>query len=80
LRGNIGVGDLSERMDAGVGAPGTMQPDPYSADNLESAFDVILHRVAARLALPAFEWRAIIGDEQFQAFRGNRIRGSTRRR
>jgi hypothetical protein len=71
-RGNIGVRNLPERVDAGVGPSGTVHRDADSGDVCECALETILDGVAACLALPAFEACAIVGNEQFEPFNGRR--------
>jgi hypothetical protein len=52
-------------MDACVRSACPMNARGSSGDALKRAFEMILNRVAVRLALPAGEWRAIISDDEF---------------
>ena len=54
---------LREGMNAGVRSSGAVNAYRFASDALKSAFEVILHRVAMRLALPAAERRTVISDD-----------------
>ena len=60
---DIGMGDLSERVDAGIGPAGAMHHDALSAELRERAFEMILDGISASLTLPSAKGAAIIGDE-----------------
>jgi hypothetical protein len=53
-------------MNTGVRPSRGVNAHNSTGDAFKRAFEMILHRVAMRLALPAGEWRAVISDDQFQ--------------
>jgi len=53
-------------VDACVCASGTMNAHRSASDALEHALQMILDRVAVRLALPSGEWRTVVSDNEFQ--------------
>ena len=63
---NIDVRALRERVDACVCASGTMNAHRSASDASKRALQMILDRVAVRLALPSGEWRAVVSDNEFQ--------------
>ena len=65
--GNIAMRDLPQRMHAGVGAAGAMNPHRLAADRLDRVFQRALHRRTIVLQLPAAERRAVIFDCKFVA-------------
>ena len=60
---------LCKGVNTGVRSSSAVNAHSSAGDALKRAFDVILHRVAMRLALPAGEWRAVVSDDQFQSSR-----------
>jgi hypothetical protein len=58
---------LCEGVNTGVRSSGAVNAHRFASDALKSALEMILHRVAMRLALPAGERRAVISDDQFQS-------------
>ena len=72
--GDIGVGDLGEGVDAGVGAAGAVDDDASGGDFLESGFEMILDCGATGLALPATEGATVVGDDDFEAESGGHPR------
>jgi hypothetical protein len=52
-------------VNAGIRSPCTMNANSSAINALKRALEMILHRVAMRLALPASEWRAVVSDDQF---------------
>ena len=60
---------LRERVDAGVRSSSAVNAHSSAGEALKRALEMILHRVAMRLALPAGERRAIVSDDQFQSSR-----------
>ena len=61
------MGALSEGMHSSVGAAGAVDADFLADDLKKGGLDLVLDRVAARLALPARKLGTIIGDDQFEA-------------
>ena len=55
---------LSEGMNTGVRSSRAVNADSSAIDALKGAFEVILHGVAMRLALPAAERRAVVSYDQ----------------
>ncbi len=66
-RGHVGVSDLGQRVDAGIGAAAALHADLFMDGFGEGRLEMILHRVLRRLALPAAEGPAIVGDEELEA-------------
>jgi hypothetical protein len=66
---NIGVRALRERVNTCVRSAGPVYAHGPSSDALKGTFQMILDRVAVRLALPASELCAVISGNQFQASR-----------
>jgi hypothetical protein len=61
--GNIGMGHLAERVDAGVGAAGAVHVDFLAPGQTGQGFlQNVLHGASAGLALPTAEGGAIIGQ------------------
>ena len=58
----IDMRHLAGRMDAGIGAAGAAQRDLFAAKSLDRLLDRRLHRMLARLALPAGIEAAVIFD------------------
>ena len=67
------MGDLAQRMDAGIGAAGAMDRHGLAAKLRDRGFDRLLHRQPLRLALPADEPGAVIFDRQLVAGHGNKV-------
>lgn len=61
----IEVEALAVGMYAGIGAAAAMDLHRRGQDITERRFDVVLHRVAMRLALPTAEVCAVIGANTF---------------
>ena len=57
---------LRQRMDARIGPPGAMHSHALGANPLKRAFQVILNRIAVRLALPSGKWRTVVGNDQLE--------------
>jgi hypothetical protein len=53
---------LCEGVNTCVRASGTVNTHNSTSDALESAVEMILHRVPVRLALPTGERRAVVSD------------------
>ncbi len=64
---------LSERVDARIGAPRTVDGDPLAAEARDRSLECFLHRGAVRLALPADQPPAVIFDRQFVAGQGSTV-------
>src|SRR5437879_7378070 len=60
---------LRERVNSGVGPTRAVDPDALIAHTLEGALEIILSRVAMRLALPSRKLASVVRDDQFQASR-----------
>jgi hypothetical protein len=58
---------LCEGVNTGIRSSSAVNAHNIAGDSLKRALDVILDRVAMRLALPASERRAVISDDQFQS-------------
>ena len=67
VAGEIDMGDLAERMDAGIGAPGALDRDRLAGEGGDRLLDRLLHRAAVLLALPADIGAAVIFDGQLVA-------------
>jgi hypothetical protein len=52
-------------MDAGVCSPGTVNAQAPANDPLKRVLQMVLNRVAMRLALPAGKRRAVVRDDKF---------------
>src|SRR5205085_12339509 len=65
----VDVGALSQSVNTGIGPPGAMHPHRRAANLSKCPFELILHRFAMTLALPAFECRAVVSDNKFQSLR-----------
>src|SRR5690606_1511626 len=63
----IDMRDLTQRMDAGIGAAGGMNLQRGAAKTFDAGFDDMLHGEAVRLRLPADERRAVIFDGELVA-------------
>ena len=57
---------LRQRMDTRIGPPSAMHPYRLGTNSLKSAFQVVLNRIAVRLALPSGERRTVIGNDQLE--------------
>ena len=68
---HVGVGDLRERVHAGIGAARAMHPQRRAEHAGKGALEVVLHAFAIRLALPAAEGPAVVGDHQLQPLGGH---------
>ncbi len=62
------MGDLAERMHAGIGAPGAQHLHGLATKCLRGRHHGALHREAALLHLPADEGRAVILDDELVAW------------
>src|SRR6266446_8897307 len=60
---------LRERVNCGVGSTSAVDPDALTADTLEGALEMILNRIAMRLALPSRKLTSVVSNDQFQALR-----------
>jgi len=56
---------LCKRVNTGVRSSGAVNAHNRAGDALKRALEMILHRVAVRLALPAGERRAVVSDDEF---------------
>src|SRR5438445_9871758 len=63
------MGALRERVHSGVGPTSAVDPDALTSDTLKGALEMILNRVAMRLALPSRKLASVVRDDQFQASR-----------
>ena len=63
---NVSVYALREGVNTCVRSSGSVNAHPAAGDALKRAFEMILDGVAMQLALPAGEWRTVIGDDHFQ--------------
>jgi hypothetical protein len=63
----VDVGDLAQRMDARIGAPGALDRGRLAAEGGDRLLDRLLHRAAVLLALPADIGTAVIFDGQLVA-------------
>ena len=70
ILGKIDVGDLAERVHAGIGAAGALQRDALAGKRCDRFGDHALHRDAVVLHLPADERRAVIFDGELVARHG----------
>src|ERR1700742_732013 len=64
---NVAMGDLRQRVHAGVSATRTMNANLLATDRLHGCLQRALHRGAVVLDLPAAERRAVIFDDEFIA-------------
>ena len=62
LRHALEMRDLLQRVYTGIGTPGTNQIDLLVGDEPDRGFEVLLHRFAVRLTLPAAIGRAAVFD------------------
>src|SRR5439155_21337820 len=53
-------------MDAGIGPPSAMDPDRLGTDTLKSIFQMVLNRIAVRLALPSGKRGTVVGNDQLE--------------
>jgi hypothetical protein len=53
-------------MHTGVRSSRAVNGHSPTGDALKRALEVILYRIAMRLALPAGEWCAVVSDDEFQ--------------
>ena len=60
---------LCEGVNTGIRSSRAVNAHSFASDSLKGALEMILHRVAVRLALPAGERCAVISDDQFQSSR-----------
>jgi hypothetical protein len=60
---------LCKGVNTGVRSSSAVNAHSSAGDALKRAFDVILHRVAMRLALPAGEWRAVVRNDELESTR-----------
>jgi hypothetical protein len=58
------VRTLRERVNASVRSSSSVHANRFASDALKRALEVILHRVAMRLALPASERRAVVRNDE----------------
>lgn len=65
--GRIHMKNLSARVHAGVGAPASVKADFRLKKLREPALEMILHRIAISLALPAGKRSAVVCDKAFPA-------------
>ena len=61
------MGDLAERVDAGIGAAGALDHDGLAGEGGDRLLDRLLHGAAVLLALPADEGAAVIFDGELVA-------------
>ena len=61
------MGDLAQRMDAGVGAPGALDHDGFAGEGGDRLLDRLLDGAAVLLPLPADEGAAVIFDGELVA-------------
>src|SRR4030088_2306139 len=59
---NINVSDLSHRMNSGIRATGTVNLQSGSQNLAKSCDQMVLHRIAIRLALPTRKSSTVVGD------------------
>jgi hypothetical protein len=55
---------MCQRVNTSVGSSRAVNPHSLASDALKRAFEMILHRVPVRLALPARERCAVVSDDQ----------------
>ena len=67
LLGEIEMRHLVGRVNAGIGAPGAMNPHRLAGEALDRLLDGLLHRAAVELPLPARKRRAVIFDDELVA-------------
>ena len=56
---------LCQGVNTGVRSSCTVNAHSFASDTLNGALEIILHRVAMRLTLPAGERCAVVSDDQF---------------
>ena len=66
----VEMGDLTERMDAGIGAARAARDDLLAGERSDSFGEATLHRGAILLHLPADERRAVIFEGELVAGHG----------
>ena len=65
--------DLAKRVNAGVSSAGAVN-DYTPSDYLpKRTFQMVLHGVASRLALPPPEWATVIRQQKLQPLKGRRL-------
>src|ERR1700722_14691220 len=64
---NVAMGDLRQRVHAGVGTASAMNANLLAADRLHGDLQRALHRGTVVLDLPAAERRTVIFDDEFVA-------------
>ena len=57
---------LRQRVDTGIGPPSAMHPYGLGTDSLKSAFQVVLNRIAVRLALPSGKRSTVVRNDQLE--------------
>lgn len=62
----VKMGDLAQRVDAGIGATRGVQADFFFGHSREGGFDSLLNGVSIGLDLPAGEKGAVVGDGEFE--------------
>ena len=62
--GKLATGDLSQRVNPGIGAPGALRQGSFTEDATEGGLQLALHRALAGLHLPATEMRAVIRQRE----------------
>ena len=67
LAGEIDMRDLTQRMHAGIGAPGALHVHLLAAERRDRRGERPLHRRTVCLYLPADERSAVILDQEFVA-------------
>src|SRR6266436_5918399 len=71
--GDVNVGYLSNGMNTGVRATGAVNLGRRAQNLLECCNQVVLHRIAVRLALPTRKSSPIVGDGESQSFTGRNL-------
>ena len=64
---DLHAGHLTERVDAGVGAPGAVHGDRRAFEARERILEQALDGVAFGLPLPADEARAVVGERELES-------------
>ena len=64
---------LSESVNSGVRSSRAVNAHNSASDAFKRALEVILYRVAMRLALPAGERRTVVSDDEFQSARHGNV-------
>src|SRR6266478_5228425 len=65
--------DLAKRVNAGVGAPGSMQNDVLLRQAPKHAHDFPLNRRLVRLNLPTVKIGAVVGDGELEIAHGKQV-------